>query len=486
MLHDDEIVEMNPWWTDPAWTARDPELRRLASQPTRLPTPQIARIDLRDVGTYVIRGPRQVGKSTDLKLLATQALADGRKPTDVVYLALDTREDQSSEQVTRSVRRAFELSRSAPDGLLLLDEVTYVKRWANAVKALFEGGITDRATLVCTGSSATDLALAESEGLPGRRGTGDDILVLPQDFGAFARAVDPSLPEPPGMTIGALLSDDGKDLMMQTRLHLPRLQQAFERYLVFGGLPAAVAEAVEGAPRPSEATKRVLTDALMRDLRKKGGTVPAIEALLERVLRSLSSRVSWQHMASEVDVPLGGRGPTPSRTDRRTLQDYIEFMAAGYFALVLYFWKTDLGTSDLSKDKKIYFGDPLLHTVTIDRIGSTPDMHALVENAVGIHLYRRYEPSARQPETFVAPDCLHVWGTRSGGEIDFVCGPRDGIDAVEVADWVKVNRQKATAPMRALPDRLSLVATRTELEFGSGVNLVPAAMLAWAVSSPAR
>ena len=34
----------------------------------------------------------------------------------------------------------------------------------------------------------------------------------------------------------------------------------------------------------------------------------------------------------------------------------------------------------------------------------------------------------------VAPERLHVWGTRRGGEIDFVCGPRNRIDAVEVAE----------------------------------------------------
>jgi hypothetical protein len=82
----------------------------------------------------------------------------------------------------------------------------------------------------------------------------------------------------------------------------------------------------------------------------------------------------------------------------------------------------------------------------------------------------------------LAPERLHVWGTRSGGEIDFVCGPRDAIEAVEVADWESVNRQKATAPGRALPGRPSLVATREELAFGKSANLVPAALLLWGLS----
>lgn len=119
---------------------------------------------------------------------------------------------------------------------------------------------------------------------------------------------------------------------------------------------------------------------------------------------------------------------------------------------------------------------------TAARTGLPRDRHAEVENAVALALYRRYEPSERSAESFPAPERLHVWGTSKGGEIDFVCGPREAIEAVEVADWERVNRQKATAPMRALPGRPAIVATRHELELSTAVRLVPAALLLWAMS----
>jgi predicted AAA+ superfamily ATPase len=183
-----------------------------------------------------------------------------------------------------------------------------------------------------------------------------------------------------------------------------------------------------------------------------------------------------------MDVPLGpprraGRaGPDP-----RTLQSYVEFLAINYWALIVYFWKPDSGTAALARDKKVYFGDPLLHTITAQRVGLPRDTHADVENAVALALYRRYEPNERRAENTIAPERLHVWGTRSGGEIDFVCGPPRAIEAVEVADWEMLNRQKATAPARALPGRPALVATRDELEFGRTANLVPAPLLLWAL-----
>jgi len=57
---------------------------------------------------------------------------------------------------------------------------------------------------------------------------------------------------------------------------------------------------------------------------------------------------------------------------------------------------------------------------------------------------------------------------------------------MKCAPWARrsarVNRQKATAPMRALPGRPAIVATREDLESSASANLVPAALLLWALS----
>jgi predicted AAA+ superfamily ATPase len=447
----------------------------------------VREIDLGRSAVHILRGPRQVGKSTDLKLIAERALAEGYEPRQVVYLALDLLEAQPPEALTRTIERAYELAGVRPTPrLLLLDEVTSARHWRTSVKTMWDDGSIDEDIVICTGSSAIDLAEDAAERLPGRRGPGRDFLVLPQDFGSFARAIEPSIPAGLGLTIAAMLTDDGRAALLDARIHLPPLQRCLERYLQFGGLPAAVAEAIAGAPAPSEDIQRILWDSLIKEVQRRGATMPATQALLERIMRSLGSKVSWNQMAQEMDVPLSSRSRRRSKgapaNDRRTLQSYVEFLAINYFALILYFWKPDSGTNDLPKDKKIYFGDPLLHTITADRTGLNRDMHADIENAIALGLYRRYEPAERSPENTTAPERLHVWGTRSGGEIDFVCGPREDIEAVEVADWNRLNRQKATAPMRALPNRPAIVATRHELEFGATANLVPAAMLLWALS----
>jgi predicted AAA+ superfamily ATPase len=488
MLSDEQIYRFNPWWERAGWEADDPHLRRLRSRLVRLPAPQVEQVDLGRAAVHILRGPRQVGKSTDLKLLVSRALREGLAARRVVYLSLDLLEDQPAAALVATVGRALELAGSLGESarLVLLDEVTATRHWRVAVKALWDDGQIDRDVVLCTGSSAIDLVEGAAERLPGRRGAGRDILVLPQSFGAFARAVDPGIPAGLGLTVGELLGEDGKAELRRARVHLPGLRVTLERYLLFGGLPAAVAEAAAGLPEPSEEVQRVLWDSLAREVQRRGASIPAAQALLERIARSLGSKLSWSRLARELAVPLGppARRRGAQSSDPRTVQSYVELLAVNYFALILYFWKRDSLAGDLAKDKKVYFGDPLLHTLTVARTGLRRDRHADVENALALALYRRYEPAERSAEGLRSPERLHVWGTSRGGEIDFVCGSRAAIEAVEVADWARIDGRKATAPMRALPGRPALVATREELAFSATANLVPAALLLWALSDP--
>jgi predicted AAA+ superfamily ATPase len=485
MLTDEQIIGFNRWWTRRGWAADDPHLQALARQPARLPTPQIDGLPLDQPAIHVLRGPRQVGKSTDLKLLVKRGLEHELSARQIVYLTLDFLEGRPAAEVAADIKRALDLAGSTPPRLILLDEVTAAEHWQMAVKALWDDGTIRGDVVLCTGSSALDLARGTAERLPGRRQKGLDQLVLPQDFASFARALIPSVPAPPGLSVAEIVAPEGRRLLLDTRVHLPDLQRALSSYLRFGGLPAAVAEAVGGAPEPSAETKRILWDSLVREIGRRGASMPAGQALLERIARSLGSKTSWSHMAREMAVPLGGaRAARRGTTDYRTLQNYIELLADNYFVLIVHKWKADTGTSDLAKDKKVYFGDPLLHTITSDRTtGLIPNIHAQVENAVALALYRRFEPLDRMPETFADPDRLHVWGTKRGGEIDFVAGPRGDINVVEVADRERVNRNKARGPGRALPGRPALVATRGDLEFTAHYNLVPAPLLLWALGT---
>ncbi len=483
-LSDEQILSQNPWWTNAAWRTSDPHLSQLEAQPVRLAADFASGLDLAAPGIHILRGPRQVGKSTDLKLLVARALDDGLQARAVAYLALDLLEGRHLSELAATVQRALHLAGRDRDdvevpGLLLLDEVTAVAGWQTAVKSLWDDGTIRGEVVVCTGSSAIDLQHGAAERLPGRRQAGADHLALPQSFAAFARALNSDIPPSPRLTVAELRDADGEALMRDMRVYGPTLDAALERYLRFGGLPAAVAEAAGGAREPSREVKRVLYDSLVRELRRKGASVPAAHALLERVVRSLGSKISWSSMAREMDVPLGrGSGPT----GHQTLRDYIELLAGGYFLFVTYFWRAGSQANEQSRDKKVFLADPLLHTIALDGApGLSADTPALVENVIGMALLRRYEPPDRLLETFILPERLHIWQTARGGEIDFVCGPRRELDVVEVKYRNDPGLSAASAAARAHPGRPVVVATKSTSQIAERYTLVPAHTLLWAL-----
>jgi len=478
-LSEEEIFAQNPWWSSPGWRVVDPHLTLLEAQPLRLGADFVTGLDLGDPGIHILRGPRQVGKSTDLKLLVERALAAGFDARSIVYLSLDLLEGQHLAELAATVKRAKELANPPGPCLILLDEVTAVQGWQTAVKSLWDQGSIREDVVVCTGSSAIDLQRGAAERLPGRRQAGLDHLALPQSFASFARAVNDDIPASEGLKVGELRTPDGEALLRDMRVYAPALDTALRRYLRFGGLPASVAEAMLGADEPSERVKRVLYDSLIRELQRKGASLPAGHALLERVVRSLGSKISWSSMAREMDVPLGrGKG----RPSHQTLRDYIELLAGGYFLFVTYFWRSGSQTNEQSRDKKVFFADPLLHTIALDHApGLSADTAALVENVIGIALLRRYEPADRLIETFILPERLHIWQTARGGEIDFVAGPRSELDLVEVKYREQPGLSAAAAAARAHPARPAVLATKSTLHIGERYTLLPAHTLLWAL-----
>ena len=138
----------------------------------------------------------------------------------------------------------------------MLDEVTAAGRWQTAVKALWDEGRIDRDVVVCTGSSAIDLAEGAAERLPGRRGPGRDFLVLPQDFAAFAHATDAPNPPGLGLSVAEILSPDGRGGDARGADPPARPAAGAGALPALRRLPAAVAEAAGGRAEPSEEVQR--------------------------------------------------------------------------------------------------------------------------------------------------------------------------------------------------------------------------------------
>jgi hypothetical protein len=166
-----------------------------------------------------------------------------------------------------------------------------------------------RVEAICNGQATRRRRRAEARALGARahhhrarcppRSSSSRLTVTRRRCGRWTLSTSPLDPPSPCLTIAD--TPDGQAVLHEARLHGPSLKDALSLYLRFSGLPAAVVEAATGAVDPSGPLKRVLYYSLVKDVQRRGTSIPAAHTLLERVSRSLGSRTDRSRMARALD-----------------------------------------------------------------------------------------------------------------------------------------------------------------------------------------
>lgn len=143
--------------------------------------------DFESNGLYILRGPRQIGKSTLLKTAISKLIEKGERRS-ILYIPLDTVKDF---RVLRDILLDFlKFSKSEKKRYIFLDEICMVENWQKAIKELRDNTDFADDLFVLTGSSAWDIKRA-SERLPGRKGNVKlDVLPLPMMFSEFFENIE--------------------------------------------------------------------------------------------------------------------------------------------------------------------------------------------------------------------------------------------------------------------------------------------------------
>jgi len=184
------IKNQNPWH-DPAnrdWYLKDGALRELmdADNEGLYESPKIYYFlkerffrplysNNRVYGVLIIRGPRRIGKTSTLKYMIKDYIQRGYTPDSFIYLSLDSDELLREFDRKRYLRELVDeiIKRFKKENkplIIILDEVTFYKGWARAIKNLIDSGsIGPGIALIATGSYSLDLSSAKRE-LAGRFG----------------------------------------------------------------------------------------------------------------------------------------------------------------------------------------------------------------------------------------------------------------------------------------------------------------------------
>ncbi|MEM2122406.1 MAG: AAA family ATPase [Candidatus Bathyarchaeia archaeon] len=149
----------------------------------------LEKIELRPFSLDFLFGPRQIGKTTLVKLLMKKLL-QGTDPKSIFYYRCDKLTDfkELDEKIGEYLR--MKKVEGIGTSYIFLDEVTFPKEWFRAVKYRIDLGDLKGDILFLTGSLSM-FTKKEVEAFPGRRGLGDFIL-HPVNFREFIKISNPS------------------------------------------------------------------------------------------------------------------------------------------------------------------------------------------------------------------------------------------------------------------------------------------------------
>lgn len=314
-------------------------------------------------------GPRQVGKTTAIKILIHDLLKK-ENPKALFYYSCEELTDfrELSEVLDNylSAKKEWGIKNS----YIFLDEITSVEEWWRCIKLKIDKGDFRRDILVITGSTSLNL-MKQKEYFPGRRGYGKDVQFFPLDFNEYAKTFgNLEIRETTISKLDSLISR-----MKANKIFERKLSELFSIYLKTGGFPIPIKEYFETG-KISINSKKIYLDWLKNDWRKIGKNDKLMKEILRYILRAKLSPVSWLNISRETSL-----------SSPHTSQDYVNTLEDLIVAKVLNLI-TPEGKVDYKKNKKIHILDPFLYHVISFYTGVGVLEEQIVESTVVSHLSR--------------------------------------------------------------------------------------------------
>ena len=451
----------NPWWRTPDWEQQDAQLRSVGRRFTYTPAPLA---DIQPNGLYLLRGPRRVGKSVEMKRAIAQLLAQGVTPRRILYASCDGLTPTDLRTLVITGKTIATRTVQEPR-YWFLDEVTSITgSWAEDVKWLRDSQFMADDCVVLSGSSGRGFQEA-TKALAGRRGNAQasDRVLLPLPFRSFCATLGVALPDcptvHPSQLLAAIQGGAADDLLPW----LNELVGTWEIYLHVGGFPQAVDDYLRTGD-VEEGFIRALWDVIRGEALRTGFTSDGeVLQLMHRLGQNLCSPVN--RSAIGVDVGM----------HHQTVQQRMQALAESYIIWLCYQAQgaKDHPAPDATAQAKAYFTDPLLARLPALRNAAfqAPDNSQLSQQQVGGALLRAVTPG----DTYFDFSNILYARTPTRKEIDFV-GPRLGSIPFE-GKYVDTYPGRDAQTLAAYAGK-GVLATRSGVRITDPVIALPASILA--------
>ena len=313
-----DLRRLNPWWEDAPMPPQPKMRRHLVRQIRRRLEAGIAPI-------VVVRGPRQVGKTTAQFQIISDLLAEGVSPTNILrvqfdelYSLRDLKEpilrisDWFERQI--SAGRFNALAQNDEKAYLFFDEVQNLDGWSAQLKSLVDNAAVK---VVVTGSSALRIERGR-DSLAGRINTIEAGVLSLTEIGLL-RGLESPEPFLPDNGLSPLLSKDfWLDLRSYGQAQAEFRDDAFRHFSERGGYPLVHnRQEVNWHLLADQLNETVIRRVIQHDLRlgergrkrdpqlleelfrltcRYAGQTPTVSTLAEETRLSLSANIGVQRV----------------------------------------------------------------------------------------------------------------------------------------------------------------------------------------------
>ncbi len=487
-MNHQELVSLNPWWDDPKLILRDKNLVRRAESNFNWIPRLLFFFKIDEDAIYTVRGPRQVGKTTFVKLMIQKILDSKVQSNQVFFWACDLVENP--KELVAVINSYLNYAREKHDERLyiFLDEISSVKDWQKGIKFLVDSGSLKNCTLILTGSHSLDIKTS-AERLPGRRGNVEDVLdkvFLPMKFSEFVDVRSDNLRK--AIRFLNLLKRVRRDeiILQLAKAKIPKeleklntyskeLSKLFQEYLITGGIPSAIDAYIANGEIPANVYE-IYVSSMLGDLARWKQNQRRMTQIVQRLVECLSIQVNWNSLCKQTDM-------TP-----QTMQEYVDALQSAFVVSTVYRLDRNKAAPSFEKDKKVYFEDPFIfhalrgwafsipqYLSALEFLGNPEACSKLVESVVCDHIIRltfNMFPSSSYEYT----NRVFYWEDSSKKEVDFVVK----LDGTYIPIEVKFRSDVKTDDLNGLHNFMEggscnggIVITKNQLKTEQGIAYVP-------------
>ena len=374
-------------------------------------------IQNRDVDLVkIVTGIRRCGKSSLLELYHQYLLEQGVKEDHIVHMNLESlRYRDLSDYLTFYDYVSGQIPREGKT-YLIFDELQAVEHWEKAVESFRLDYDVD---IYITGSNAYLLSTEFSTLLSGRY---VEIRILPLSFKEF--------------------------LTFYSFAPSATLEEKFQRYLQFGGMPI-LREYQFNEARSNQALEGIYSTVVLRDVLQRNRD--ADQAMLQKIVLFLCSNIGSVNSPSSIGSVLYNEGNIKGKNVAgKTVEKYIAMLRSAYifFSVGRYDVKGKQLLKTLGKNYIIDMGfrNMLLGYRDADR-------GHILENIVYLELLRR--------------DYRVCIGKVGEAEVDFVAEKPDDKVYIQVTESMlsQETRERELRPLRMIPDNYEKIVLSLDLDF---------------------